>query len=643
MPHRESGTRRASAILVGRLARPLPTVRMPVDTALIESVLVPIAGDEPAGRDLRYDPRYDQVKEARREDLVLPEGGLATDRKLADYTVVMKLGRTLLEKETKDLQLAAWIAEALLKQQGLIGLATGLQVVRGILDTFWDGCFPAWDEDDPELRAGPLEWIGGKFDLPVRMMVLAPGTTFLDYQVSRTVPSESESEANKDKRDLRETALAEGKPAPEVVDRAIADANKVFYKVVVGDVTAAAQALAELEKVADKRFGRDAPSFLRLRGALDDIRRTAGGILAQKLIDDPDPIVEEAIADAGAVVDESGPQSPEPVSAADATKRIAVSSAFLRKLDPTAPGPYLALRGLRWGELRAAAAIGDLNPRLLEAPATAIRSRLKGLMLDGKWSDLLELCEVVMATGPGRGWMDLQRYALTACANLGPGYDAIAAALRDEIRVLLKAIPQLPEMTLMDDTPTANPETKAFLTEEHLIADASATEASAAVTGSSAASDEEVAMQAALVQEGSTVRHGGLAATRRRRAGPDAYDQAKAESAQGRTRNGIELMLAEIAREQSARGRFLRQTQLAYLMVESGLDSVARPILEKLVQTIDERKLEEWESGPLVAQPMTLLCRVMDRANDDSSGDRRQLYLRICALDAMQAMALGNG
>jgi type VI secretion system protein ImpA len=152
-----------------------------------------------------------------------------------------------------------------------------------------------------------------------------------------------------------------------------------------------------------------------------------------------------------------------------------------------------------------------------------------------------------------------------------------------------------------------------------------------------------VALQAALVQEGSTVRHGGLAAPRRKRAGPDPYDQAKAESAQGRARNGIELMLAEIAREQSARGRFLRQTQLAYIMVENGLDSVARPILEKLVQTIDERKLEEWESGPLVAQPMALLCRVMDRATEYSSDDRRQLYLRICALDAMQAMALGNG
>ena len=97
--------------------------------------------------------------------------------------------------------------------------------------------------------------------------------------------------------------------------------------------------------------------------------------------------------------------------------------------------------------------------------------------------------------------------------------------------------------------------------------------------------------------------------------------------------------MAELARERSPRGRFVRQTQIAYVMVEAGLDAVARPILEKLVSTIDDRGLEDWESGPLVAQPMSLLCRVLDRLAD-GSGDRDGLYLRICRLDPLQAIAL---
>jgi type VI secretion system protein ImpA len=84
----------------------------------------------------------------------------------------------------------------------------------------------------------------------------------------------------------------------------------------------------------------------------------------------------------------------------------------------------------------------------------------------------------------------------------------------------------------------------------------------------------------------------------------------------------------------------VRQTQIAYVMVEAGLDAVARPILEKLVSTIDERSLEDWEAGPLVAQPMALLCRVIDRMDGEGSDTRNELYLRICRLDPLQAIAL---
>ena len=150
---------------------------MPVDTALLEALLLPVPGDNPAGRDLRYDPRYDQVKEARREDLELPPGGLATDRKVADWQHVVKLSAQLLSAETKDLQLAAWLSEALLKRDGLSGLITGLESLRSILERYWDHCYPAWDEDDPELRAGPLVWVGSKLEVPVRQTAIAPSTS----------------------------------------------------------------------------------------------------------------------------------------------------------------------------------------------------------------------------------------------------------------------------------------------------------------------------------------------------------------------------------------------------------------------------------------------------------------------------------
>ena len=48
----------------------------------------------------------------------------------------------------------------------------------------------------------------------------------------------------------------------------------------------------------------------------------------------------------------------EPADRRQAVASIAAAAAFLRKREPLSPAPYLILRGLRWGELRTAIAIG---------------------------------------------------------------------------------------------------------------------------------------------------------------------------------------------------------------------------------------------------------------------------------------------
>ncbi|MBV9879079.1 MAG: type VI secretion system protein TssA [Gemmatirosa sp.] len=634
---------------------------MPVNADLAATLLTPVPGDNPSGKDLRYDPRYDKVKEARREDLDLPQGGLATERKIADWPQVVTLASQLLQKETKDLQLAAWLTEALLKREAFGGLATGLTVLKGLLDGFWETLYPEYDEDDLELRAGPLEWVGGRLDVPVKLGVIASGgTTFLEHVASRAIPLETEE--NREKKAQREEELSQGKKSPEEVDRAVAGTPKAFYKALVADLDAAQQALAALEVTADERFGRDAPGFGKLRSALDEVRRLAGTILAQKLVLDPDPIVEEPEAADGdgtptaarsADGAPAGPLAPEPTSAADAGARVASAARFLRSQEPTNPAPYLMLRGLRWGELRATP--GDVDAKLLEAPVTAARARLKALLLDGKWSELLEQGEALMATPQGRGWLDLQRYTLTACARLGAPYDAVAAAVRSELRALLVALPHLPEMTLMDDTPTANGETRDWLEAEGLDGSATPSSDDDSAGADTMPGDGSDSLHAALLQDDETAENGGFArpATRRRGTARRAVDRAlgdvaadpflraRAELAQQRPNRAIELLVAELARERSPRGRFVRQTQIAYVMVEAGLFAVARPILEKLVSVVDERTLEDWEAGPLVAQPMALLCRVIDGLEDSYAADqRRELYLRVCRLDPLQAISL---
>ncbi len=621
---------------------------MPVNSELVTRLLQPIREDAPAGDDLRYDNRVDVIKEARREDLDLPTNNAEAKRKLADWPQVVTLTTKLLAEETKDLQLAAWLCEGLLHKDGYAGLATGLNIFQGFLDDFWESVFPLPEDGDEELRLGPVEWIGAKLAIPLRMTAYGPlNVTFFQIESARLIPTESDAEKDGEKRAQRATAIEEGKPTPETIDAVLGTMNKVAVRAMLSDLDLLRAAIVNLEKSADVRFGSSAPSLSGVRNVVDEIKRFGSAQLVRRLEEDPDPEIIESVDESAPIVGVDGePISIEPVNRADAAQRLAVIARWFRMEDPTNPAPYSLVRGFRWGELRANAP--DVDAKLLEAPPTATRSRLKTLLLDGKWAELLEQSEGLMALSAGRGWLDLQRYALTACANLGGNYDAIAAVIRSELRALLAALPQLSRMTLMDDTPTANEETRDWIASEGLQPTADEGAAAAGTDAGTHTEDESVSNTAdvlaeALEDDASAAQQGGFSRARAiRRSGPrgrDAFDMACQELAHGHPQKAVQLLMAELARDQSARGRLVRQTQIAYVMVEAGLDMVAQPILQRLIETIDERALEGWESGPLVAQPMALMCRVLDRSGADES-QRNDLYLRVCRLDPIQALAL---
>ena len=62
----------------------------------------------------------------------------------------------------------------------------------------------------------------------------------------------------------------------------------------------------------------------------------------------------------------------EPADRSAAVSSVAAAAQFLRKREPHSPAPYLMLRGLRWGELRASS-----DPAVLEAPPTEIRRQIR--------------------------------------------------------------------------------------------------------------------------------------------------------------------------------------------------------------------------------------------------------------------------
>jgi type VI secretion system protein ImpA len=591
---------------------------------LRNDLLNPISAENPAGENLKYAPVYDKIKDARREDDDAPQGDWKHERKTADWALVVKLASDALATKSKDLQLAAWLAEATLRRDGVAGLRETLELCRGLIENFWDGLYPELDEGDAEYRAAPLQWVGDRLETPLKRAPLTRGKLdWFQYKESRAVGTEEAADTD-DKLRARAEAIAEGKITEEAFDKDFDATPKSFYVALVEAFDGTLESLSALSQLCDEKFGDVSPSFGGLNRALTEVRQSAYILLQKKREKEPDePVVAAEEAEPEPIAETAAPEgatasgpavtrptrggalAAEPVDRDDAVGRVIAAAKFLRQQDAYSPAPYLLLRGLRWGELRAHGS--DIDPLQLAAPPSDLRQNLKRLALEANWAEVLETAETAMGMECGRGWLDLQRYVGRACYELGGYYDPIKNAIVSGVRALLADYPQLPSLTMMDDTPTANAETQTWIKEN----------ASPAVEASSYQPEPDASANAPGV--------------------PDTFELAMQAARAGRAKEGIELLMREMVQERSGRARFQRKIQLTQLCISTGHEEIAFPILQELAGEIERRKLEDWEASDLLAQPLALLYKCLAN-HDGDSGERQKLYSWICRLDPMQAL-----
>jgi type VI secretion system protein ImpA len=456
----------------------------------IEPLLQPISEAKPSGDDLKYTPLFDQIRNTRKLEDTGPKGLWETESKSADFGLVAKWASEAISRKSKDLQLAAWLTEAWTYEEGIKGLGAGLNLSRELLNRFWDTLFPELDEGDAEPRSANLDWVGSYFDpakgsSPIFALRSVPltsaGYSWFDYQESRRIGYEADVNSNPTRKAARDTALQENKIAPEVFDKDFEATKKPFYKELEADLKGAVDSLNQLDEVCRDKFQDVAPSFTPLRKALEEVANVAHILLLKKLQKEPDIVAPEPSAQGetaseisadGTVhgtgdapqLDLSQLESGAIRNEAQAMLHVVAAAQYIRKQNPASPASYLLLRALRWGELRGAP---DVKQADLPAPQPEVRRILRSAAAGGNWKLVLESAETAMSNACGRGWLDLQRYSIRACTELG--YAAAATALRSELRTLLVDFPDIIRATLNDDTGAANPETLEWLRQEGLI------------------------------------------------------------------------------------------------------------------------------------------------------------------------------
>ena len=331
------------------------------ETVEIASLLAPISAEQPAGESLLYDAVYDQLKDAARG------GGrsqLEADEAAApDWRGLLQLASSALATRSKDLQIGAWLTEALTRMHGFPGLRDGLRTLRGLLDTFWDTLHPQIEDGDLEFRAGRLSYLNESSAGAARESLAAAIETipltdpaggaaygFADWRESREVENLGRQDPEK-----YQAALAAGRLSGDQWDRAVAAGKRAFYEPLYSDANEALEECDRLQQVVGERFGRAAPSVLNVRKAIEDCRDLLWRIVEEKRRLEPDPVGEESVAAVAgsptASGQPSGPLPLEPRDRGDAVRRLAAVAAFFKRTEPHSPVSYLVQKAMRWAEM----------------------------------------------------------------------------------------------------------------------------------------------------------------------------------------------------------------------------------------------------------------------------------------------------
>lgn len=333
-----------------------------VPTVDIDAILKPISADKPCGVDPSDGVSFELLKDARREEDASSQGDWKRALKVADWPKVIQIAAQILSTEGKDLQVAVWLAEGLVKKHGSSGLRDGLKILRGLHEQYWDSFYPLIEDGDLDLRGGRLDALNKLLPVAITCMPLIqpPGGPAYGY-VHRKQALEVENlrrgaaTDGEMKRALAE-ALDEGKIDKEKFDKAVAATPLSYCSTILENLDQSEDEYKGLERILDDKYGHEPPSLRLIKEAvhecwdfMNDTVKNKGGV-ATPAVSQPELIRQEAVM-APIVQMASSGSGIMPVDRADALRRLGAVADFFRRTEPHSPVAYLVQRAARWGAM----------------------------------------------------------------------------------------------------------------------------------------------------------------------------------------------------------------------------------------------------------------------------------------------------
>ncbi len=340
----------------------------------IEALLAPFAGDAVTG----HDPREDFSPQAPYRVLRNARGAARAAERAADadadaeagmvseWRTVRQSALKILSSSAKDLEVAAWLTEALVRSDGLRGLEAGALVITGLARAFWaGGLFPTPDPEDPADRVAAVEGLSGSTGdgtiiQPLRKLALftrPDGDAVPLYKFDQSMKLQGES----DKAKIA-ARIASGVVPFADLERDAKALGGAPFAALRRQARAALQAWNEMAETLDGLAEAHGPSTGRVRAVLEEIldvaRRFAPAEVEEAAADEPEAEAAAAAATA----------APGPVRASAAETRedmlheLGRIAVFFRRTEPHSPLSYTLDEAVRRGRLSLPDLLEELVP-----------------------------------------------------------------------------------------------------------------------------------------------------------------------------------------------------------------------------------------------------------------------------------------
>ena len=258
-------------------------------TIVDENLLAPLPENSGVGQHLRYDPLYDEIREARKEeDETLSQGIWLHDLKKADFITVEALCAEALEFRTKDIQITSWLIDSWISLDSVEGFGRGLALCKEMIATYWSNIYPQEDEDGYEARIRLFEWMNEQFanrlmTVPLTYQPMAQEhaiLTLADWLAA--LNTETIAKRSPDYQKALNAASSKGAITLNVFRKTLNISDAKFLQKLFACTTKAQTELQELVSIMTKKLGKHATGFSRVKTCLDDILRIVKSTLEQR-------------------------------------------------------------------------------------------------------------------------------------------------------------------------------------------------------------------------------------------------------------------------------------------------------------------------------------------------------------------------